>query len=101
MIPGWNLNRDSSPGQELPSNPIGSVVAGMLPKTDIEPWVFPQVGRWQLFQHYGSSTFGSNTLLEFWLYCEMVDCGLYSLMSSFISRIQIRNPTNICTIGLK
>jgi hypothetical protein len=41
--PGWNRPEDPGPGQEPPSNPTRSVLAGLLPGPDINPRFFGRV----------------------------------------------------------
>jgi len=41
--PGWNRTEAPGPGQEPPSNPTRSVLAGLLPGPDIYPRFFGRV----------------------------------------------------------
>jgi len=47
--PGWNRPEGPSPGQEPPSNPTRSVLAGLLPGPDINPPFFGRVEPGQRF----------------------------------------------------
>ena len=47
--PGWNRTEAPGPGQEPPSNPTHSVLAGLLPGPDIYPQFFGWVEPGPLF----------------------------------------------------